>query len=110
MAWDEGLEELLRDDLEPFGRFSERRMFGGLAFLRDGNLLAGLLSRGIFYRIGKEAAATALARPGVHPFEMGRVKSMGGVVILDDEGAGDDALRRDLLAQALAFVSCLPPK
>lgn len=110
MAWDRGLEELLREDMAPSGRFAERRMFGGLAFFSDGNMLAGLISRGIFYRIGKEASVDALTRPGVAPFQMGRMRTLGGIVLLGDEAAGDDALRRTLLTQALSFVSALPPK
>ncbi|OWJ80439.1 hypothetical protein CDV49_01195 [Haematobacter genomosp. 1] len=110
MAWEAGLEELLREDMEPFGHFGERRMFGGLAFFRQGNMVAGLISRGIFYRVGKTAAPVAMALPGVSPFQMGRMRALGGIVLLGDEAAGDDPIRGDLLAQAIRFTDSLPPK
>ena len=85
-------------------------MFGGLAFFRQGNMVAGLISRGIFYRIGKAAEPTALTLPGVSPFQMGRMRALGGIVLLADEAAGDDEIRGSLLTRAVSFTDSLPPK
>lgn len=53
MARDEGLEELLRDDLRAEPGLTETAMFGGWAWLLNGNLLCGARDDGILARLGK---------------------------------------------------------
>jgi TfoX/Sxy family transcriptional regulator of competence genes len=63
-------EQLLgrtRDAIGEIGGISEMKMFGGVGFLLDGNLIAGASKRGLLLRIGKERYAQALLSPGVNP-------------------------------------------
>ncbi len=108
MAYDEGLAQLLRDDLaeEPF---REQKMFGGLCFLQGGHMVAGVHSAGTMYRIDAARRAAAVAVPGAHPLRMGR-REMAGMVGLSPEDTDDDTRRGALLALALATVRGLPPK
>jgi hypothetical protein len=53
MAYDLGLAQLLRDDLVG-EKISEKKMFGGLAFLLNGHMVCGLHKGGAMFRVGKE--------------------------------------------------------
>ncbi|HUO22557.1 MAG TPA: hypothetical protein VMU59_08590 [Caulobacteraceae bacterium] len=109
MARDEGLEELLREDLQGEPDLSEMTMFGGRAWLLHGNLLCGARHDGMLARLGKDNVDWALASPDVEPMRAGP-RLMPGWVWLKAEACGDDALRRKLLDAALAMVRQLPPK
>lgn len=109
MARDTGLEELVRQDLGERAGLSEKPMFGGLAFLLNGNLLCGAREDGMLVRLGKGNDDWALALPGIVQMVMGE-RRMHGWVRAGAEAYGDDALRQRLLDTALAFVEALPPK
>jgi len=109
MAYDEGLAELMRGDLAERGGIAEKRMFGGMAFMLDGNMLCGVHPKGAMFRVGKENEAFALAVPGTRPMDFSG-RPMGGFVDVDDECLADDARRERLMALALDFVAGLPPK
>ena len=108
MARDRGLEELIRADLPP-DAYAEKGMFGGWAWILNGNLLCCARSDGMLARLGKERDAWALALPGVTRMMSGE-RPMVGWVRAGPDAYGDDALRRKLLAGALAFVRGLPAK
>lgn len=109
MARDEGLEELVREELgQPAGLF-ETRMFGGIAWLLGGNLLCAASDRGLLVRLGKGADGWALATPGIAAAVMGG-RSMDGWVRASPDAFGDDTLRRRLVESAVALVRTLPPK
>ena len=109
MARDEGLEELLRADLEAVRGLTEKAMFGGRAWLMNGNLLCGARDDGLLARLGADKDGWALQTPGVAPM-ISRGRPMRGWVRAAPEAYGDDALRRKLIDAALAFVRTLPGK
>ncbi|MFO1183222.1 MAG: DUF1697 domain-containing protein [Bauldia sp.] len=88
--------------------FTETRMFGGVAFLVAGNMVAAASSRGLMLRLGKDGEAAALGREGVAPVAM-RGKPVAGYVRLAEEGLTPASLKR-WLKSALAFVATLPAK
>ncbi len=108
MAIDPTLAQVLRDDLGGEA-FTEQKMFGGLCFLRGGHMICGLHRGGTMYRVGRDRYAQALALPGVRPMRMGK-RTMAAMVELSPEDSADPALRRPVLALALATVRALPPK
>ena len=59
MAYDEGLAELLRGDVAELGAIAEKKMFGGLCFMLNGNMLCGVHKGGAMFRVGKDNAAEA---------------------------------------------------
>jgi DNA-binding HxlR family transcriptional regulator len=109
MARDEGLEELLREDLKAEPGLTEKAMFGGRAWLLGGNLLCGARDDGLLARLGKNRDGWALRTPGVIPM-ISRGRRMQGWVRAGPSAFGDDELRRKLLDAALAFVRALPAK
>jgi hypothetical protein len=109
MARDEGLEELLRDDLQTQPGLSERAMFGGRTWMLNGNLLCGARDDGMLVRLGKEKDGWALEVPEIVPM-ISRGRRMQGWVRARPLAFGDDGLRRKLLIAAVAFVRSLPAK
>ncbi|MGR3463926.1 TfoX/Sxy family protein [Limimaricola sp.] len=109
MAYDEGLAELIRGDLGERSGISERRMFGGLAFMLYGNMVCGVTSQGAMYCVGKAREAEAMRIPGTGPMEF-TGKPMGGMVAADDEAMADDGRRAALTRLAFEHAESLPAK
>ena len=88
-------------------------MMGGVCFLLDGNMIGGADrskegERRFMFRVGKENAVAATARPDAQPMEMGG-KRMSGFFFVDAETCDADRLK-DWIALSLSFVGTLPPK
>jgi TfoX/Sxy family transcriptional regulator of competence genes len=88
----------------------EKRMFGGVGFMLDGNLLCCATSDGgLLLRVGLANAAATAALPTARPFVNGG-RPLTGYYILAAEGLTDDSALTQALALALAFVETLPVK
>jgi hypothetical protein len=109
MARDKGLEELLNEALNGVRGLTQKGMFGGWAWLVNGNLLCGARADSMLIRLGKENEAWALEIPGVAPMMM-KERRMHGWVRAAPAVYGDDVLRQKLLKAALAFNKSLPKK
>ena len=109
MARDKGLEELLRENLAGTPGLTQKAMFGGMAWLVNGNLLCGASGAGMLVRLGKDNDAWALQIPGITLMVM-QGREMNGWVRAAPNVYGDDALRRKLLKAALEFNRTLPKK
>jgi hypothetical protein len=109
MARDSGLEDLIRGDLPRDPALTEKAMFGGWAWLLNGNLLVGARGDGMLARLGKGNDGWALALPDIAPM-ISRGRAMDGWVRAGPAAYGDDAVRLRLIEGALGFVRRLPPK
>jgi TfoX/Sxy family transcriptional regulator of competence genes len=87
---------------------TELKMFGGVGFMLNGNMLAGTSKRGLLLRVGKERHGEAVAEPGMRAMEQ-RSRVMEGYVYADPPPALDAALKA-WLERALDHVRTLPPK
>ncbi len=108
MAYDAELAQRVRDRLIAVTGVSEKKMFGGLAFLSSGTMTVGVYGDGLIARIDPEAMAAALAEPGVRPFDMGG-RPMRGWILVASEVLVDDELER-WIDRARRYVATLPPK
>ncbi|OCP17536.1 MULTISPECIES: TfoX/Sxy family protein [unclassified Ensifer] len=109
MARDAGLEELIREELGNRSGLSEKAMFGGWAFLLNGNLICGAREGSLLVRLGKGNDGWALALPDIELMVMNG-RAMHGWVRAGADAYGDDGLRKRLIDAALAFIETLPPK
>lgn len=109
MAINEETLSVLRHDLAGQPGLTEKRMFGGLCFMMNGNMLCGTLEDGAIYRVGKENEAAALAVPGAAEMTFTK-RRMGGFVELRGDGFADPAARSALQSLAVGFVGGLPAK
>jgi TfoX/Sxy family transcriptional regulator of competence genes len=109
MARDRDLEELLSKNLAGTPGLTQKAMFGGMAWLVNGNLLCGASDGGMLVRLGKDNDAWALKIPGVALMVM-QGRKMNGWVRATPHVYGDDPLREKLLNAALEFNRTLPKK
>ena len=108
MASDQDLTARVRAALGGTIATSEVKMFGGTAFMLNGNMLVAASPRGLLVRVGKEAHAGALNRSGARPMEMkGRI--MAGYIRVDPSSLTGRTLK-SWLALGLRFVGTLPAK
>lgn len=109
MAYDEGLAQVLRDALDGHQGVGERKMFGGLCFTLNGNMLCGVHAKGGMARVGKDNEAKALEIEGVAPLSF-TGRPMGGMVDVSDDAFEDDTRRGAILALCLDFVGPMKAK
>lgn len=98
---------MVRSALAGVKAISEVKMFGGIGFMLNGNLLVGASKRGLLLRVGKEGQSQALAQAGTRQMEM-RGRLMDGYVYVDPPIASNTV--RQWVDLARAFVGTLPPK
>ena len=108
MAVDQELVAGMRAVLAGTGEVREVKMFGGLCFMLNGNMVAGASKQGLLVRVGPQRHAAALARPGAKAMER-KGRPMPGYVFVDPPPREVEILR-DWLELAVAFVGTLPPK
>ena len=108
MAFDGLLAGRVRSCLQQVAEVSEKKMFGGLAFMTGGHLTVGVYGDGLIARIGAQDMDAATAQPGVRAFDM-TGRPMRGIVVIDGAALDDKALDR-WIEQACGYVAGLPPK
>ena len=109
MAYDEGLATRVRDVIGDRPGVDEKKMFGGLAFLLNGNMACGVRGDDLMVRVAADAADAALREPGARPFDMTGRPMKGWLLVAPDGHAEDDDLRR-WVDRGLAHAGSLPPK
>jgi len=109
MAFDEGLAHRVRSLTNDESSMSERKMFGGLCFMANGNMCFGVLGDEIMVRVGPDSYDASLTLP--HAREMDFTgRSMRGMVYVDADGLSEDEDLQKWLDRGLAFARSLPPK
>lgn len=109
MAYDEGLIERVREIVSDDPDIIEKKMFGGLAFMVQGNMALGLMTDDLMIRVGAEQLEEALARPHTRKMDL-TGKPMKGFVVVEAEGyEGDEDLAR-WVKQGVGYARSLPAK
>jgi hypothetical protein len=109
MAFDEGLATRVRETLGDEPGLVEKKMFGGLAFMIDGNLALGIIGDDLMARVGPDAYESALQRAHARPFDM-TGRPMTGWVLVEAAGLEDDAAYEEWVRDGMAFARSLPAK
>jgi hypothetical protein len=109
MAYDEGLATRLRETIGDEPGLVEKKMFGGVGFLIDGNMAVGIHGDDLIVRVGPEKYNAALARPHVREFDI-TGRAMAGWVLVDSAGLEDDAAYDEWVGDGVAFARSLPAK
>jgi len=87
----------------------EKKMFGGVGFLLDGNMACGVIQDALIVRVGADAYQSALDQPHVRPFDM-TGRPMSGWVMVDPPGISDEEALEAWIRQGCDFARSLPPK
>ena len=109
MAYDEHLAQRIRDAVGDDPGIDEKKMFGGLAVLLDGNMAVGVSGDELMVRVGVDDFDEALTNPGVRPFEMSGNR-MNGWVLVGGEGIAEDKDLERWIDGGMSFAGSLPPK
>lgn len=109
MAYDEGTAERVRKVVQSQRGISERRMFGGLAFMANGHMFIGVLGGTLMARVGPAGYAAALAKPHVREMDF-TGRPMKGYALSRPRAWPSDQALAGWVNQCLAFATTLPPK
>jgi hypothetical protein len=109
MAYDELLAVRMWAALGPLPGLVEKKMFGGVCFLINGNMACGVHKDNMIVRVGSQNYAAALAIPHTHPFDI-TGRPMAGWIMVGPAGSATESGLKAWLEQGLAFASSLPPK
>ncbi len=108
MAYDEDLADRVRDAVSRRAAFTERKMFGGVAFMVNTHMAAGIIRDELMVRVGTAGYEAALADGGT-PLTMGE-RTMHGVVGVDAASTADDAALRAWVDRGVDLALSEPPK
>jgi TfoX/Sxy family transcriptional regulator of competence genes len=109
MPYDEKLAERARAALRERDDVSEKKMFGGLAFMVAGHMCVGIVDKDLMVRVGPHAYEAALAEAHARPMDF-TGKTLRGMVYVGAAGLRSQAALSAWIRRGLAFVTALPPK
>ncbi len=109
MAYDEELADRLRELTQAEAGLTEKRMFGGLAFLINGNMAVSASARGgLLLRVDPAQTGELVRRPGASRFQM-RGREMDGWLHLDAAGFSDQQFE-EWVRRGITYARSLPAK
>jgi TfoX/Sxy family transcriptional regulator of competence genes len=109
MAFSEALAERVRHILARRKHVEEKKMFGGVGFLLNGNMLVGVWKDSLVVRLGPDEGEEALLEPHVSEFDI-TGRAMKGWVLVAPEGVEADEQLKGWIERAVKFVGKLPAK
>lgn len=109
MAFDEALAGRIRKQLGKRKGIVEKKMFGGLAFLLNGNMAVGVHGDEMIVRLEPEASQKALAQKHTRVFDL-TGKPMKGWILVDAAGTKTDAALAEWVAMGIGYAASLPSK
>ncbi len=109
MAFDEQLAGRIRDVLGARPGLTEKKMFGGIAFMLNGNMCCGIVKNDLMVRVGPQGHDQALAQPYALPMDFTH-RPMKGMVYVSPEGLRTEAALGRWVQRGLDFAASLPPK
>jgi len=109
MAFDELLAERVRQKIGKQKGLVEKKMFGGLAFLLNGNMSVGIHKNELIVRLDPEQTDDALAQPHTHIFDI-TGKPMKGWILVKPAGLKNDAALGKWVKTGVEYASALKKK
>ena len=109
MVFDERLAERIRGSLGKRKGLAEKKMFGGIAFLLNGNMCVGIHKSALIVRLAPEETETALAQPHTKHFDL-TGRPMKGWILVEPAGLKTEAKLSRWIQVAAKYVASLPAK
>ena len=109
MSYDKGLAQRVREIVEEEPGYDEKKMFGGICFLIDGNMACGILHDDIIIRVGIDNYEESLRLPNTRIFDI-TGKPMRGWVLVSSEGHESDEDLTEWVQKGIKYARSLPPK
>jgi TfoX/Sxy family transcriptional regulator of competence genes len=107
-GYDEKIATRIRAALADREDVVEKRMFGGLCFMVNGQMCCGLTKTDFMVRVGKDAYEDALAQPHARPMDF-TGRPLVGMVYVDPAGLKTAAALKKWVGRGVAFVSTNVP-
>src|SRR5215212_7935478 len=108
MAYDIKLAKRIRLELSGVP-FVEKKMFGGLGFLLNGNMACGVKKNNLIVRVDPEKHATLLKKPHAKPFDL-TSRPMKGWLVVEADGCKTEKQLSTWVKEGVEFAMTLPPK
>lgn len=109
MAYDEALADRVRALVAGRPGFREQKMFGGLAFMLNGNMACGIMGSELIVRVGKENYEEAMSLPHAGVFDM-TGRPMRSFVHVAAEGIDSDEGLKSWADRGISYAESLPSK
>jgi hypothetical protein len=109
MAFDEKLANRVRSQLGSQRGLAEKKMFGGLAFLLNGNMCCGIQGDELIVRIAPEQTDEALSRRHTRIFDLSG-RPMKGWILVQPPGLKTKAALAKWVGAGVEYASSLPAK
>jgi hypothetical protein len=109
MAFDDQLAERIRQQLGQRREVTEKKMFGGLAFLVNGNMCCGVHGRELIVRLDPEQTAQALSKPHTRVFDL-TGRPMKGWILVQPKGLATPATLSRWIQAGMKYALSLPAK
>lgn len=109
MAYDEGLAERIRDVLRDRVDVSEKKMFGGVAFMVRGHMSVGIVKEELMVRVGPESHEELRRRPHVRDMDF-TGRPMKGFLFIEPPGLEADGDLGFWIGRGLEYALSLPEK
>ncbi len=109
MAYDQGLVQRVREETSELPGYVEKKMFGGVGFMLQGNMACGVNGADLIVRVGPERYESALAQPHTRPFDL-TGRPMKGWVFVNAEGYEADEDLKAWMQQGVEYALSLPAK
>jgi TfoX/Sxy family transcriptional regulator of competence genes len=110
MAYDEALAERARAIIAPRDGLTERKMFGGIAWMIGGNLACGVMGDDLCVKLAEEDAQEALEGPGTRPFQMTGRPPAKSFLLVSGTALADEAELARWVDAGADHAASLPPK
>jgi TfoX/Sxy family transcriptional regulator of competence genes len=109
VAYDEALAIRIRSLVGASPGVTERKMFGGIAFMVNGNMFAGIIRDDLMARVGKSNYDSALQRPGTRLMDFAG-RPMTGMVFVEPGAIESDKELSRWLDECLRYALALKAK
>ncbi|GAB2641472.1 TfoX/Sxy family protein [Nocardia goodfellowii] len=110
MAYDDELAERIRELITPGPHLVEKKMFGGLAFMVDGNMAVAASGQGgLLVRVDPKEVDALLAADYVDIMVMGGREAHGWLRVTP-EALDDDSILAEWVDRGVTYAKSLPPK
>jgi TfoX/Sxy family transcriptional regulator of competence genes len=110
VAYDEDLADRIRVAVQDAHGVTEMKMFGGLAFLLNGNMAVAASGQGgLMVRADPPQTEALLQEPGAAPFEM-RGRPMDGWLRVEASAVDSDEALDRWVQVGVDYAGSLPPK
>jgi TfoX/Sxy family transcriptional regulator of competence genes len=109
MAYDEGLAHRVRDIMNEEPGLVEKKMFGGVGFMLNGNMACGVNKDDLIVRVGPDRYEQTVIQPHARPFDFTGRPMKGWVMVGPDGVSAEDDLK-NWVTQGITFARSLPPK